>query len=147
VEELRLHYRQAGDATFTAVVMNIDATGTATARIALAQDRGGYDLEYHVEALAPSLTPLAAVGSETEPLVIRVPEAPPRRSPVVSAFVDDGRQDLDDEESSGGGVLSEWWFWTVVGVVVAGGVSAYVLFGPPSQDGLPDATLGSLPVE
>ena len=37
---------------------------------------------------------------------------------------------VSDDNSSAGPVYTRWWFWTAVGaVVVAGGVSAYLIFG------------------
>lgn len=132
VEELHLAYRHEGETRFTRVVMALDA-GVARARMALGGDPSRVlVIDYFVEAVAPSLTPVAHLGSEAEPFVVRVPAArAPSPAQVAGGAIDpevpggwasgvqDGSTPPVDEGSS---VTSKWWFWTLLGVVVVGGV-------------------------
>jgi hypothetical protein len=73
IEEYRLAYRQEGEARFTRIVMAVER-GVARARLPLAGDPARpTSIDFFVEAVAPSLTPLATLGSEADPLLVQVP--------------------------------------------------------------------------
>lgn len=142
VAEVRLVYRLGEDSA--RVVMTARPDGSFAARIpVVGEATRATDVAYHIVALAPSLTPLAGVGSAAEPLQLRIPaEAPaivPReeRPPVLS-------EREPAPPPSGGSVVEEWWFWTLIlGVVAAGAVTTGVLLGP-AQEGPEPGTLGSV---
>lgn len=155
VEELRLAYRQAGETRYTRVVMALDH-GVARARLPLGGDLSQpATIDYFVEAIAPSLAPLARVGSEAQPLVVEVPAArAPGPAEVAHAATDDGQEHPwasgvgggttpTGPSDSGGSVTSSWWFWTLIGVVVVGGtVGTYAAL---SSGGAPvSGTLGAI---
>lgn len=137
VHEVRLAYRQRGDARANTIVLPLDDGARAQGRIPLASDDAAYVIEYWLEAVAPSDHVLARVGSPSEPLVIEVPAAV-----AVAAIV---APEVDDEEpASGGDVTSEAWFWVVLAVLVAGagaGVAAGVVVG---SEGPEDGSLGNV---
>ncbi len=138
VDEVRIAYRHAGDEAFASVVMNVDDSAIARARLPAAEGDQAYRVEYHVESRAPSGAVLARLGSAEEPLAIEVPAAA-ELSPRVPILPAGGEAPPEDE---GGGLLSRWWFWTVVGVVVAGGVVAGILLTQGADDA-PQGTLGT----
>ncbi len=136
VASVRLAYRQGGESRFTQVLMEPDEAGRVRARIPLLGGRERYRVDYVVEALSPSRFVLAREGSVAEPRQIVVPaaELPPSLAPSTTPA---------PGESEGGSVLESWWFWTLIGVVVAGGTTAYVLLGPPSE-GPVEGSLGTI---
>jgi len=140
VDEMRLRYRAEGEERWSAVVMAIEG-GSASGRIPLRVDSGAYDVHYYAEAAAPSRTVLAVLGSEAEPLELRVPAAAASALARTSSGARDDELPPDEEEGSS--VLGAWWFWTAVVVVLGGGAAAYVLLGPPSE-GPPDGSLGNV---
>lgn len=142
VAEVRLQYRDSPESRFQTVVMDYGSDGVARASIPLAGGRDAYTIEYYVTALAPSLTTLGTVGTETEPLELAVPEAEVQRSVAIGTIGVAGTGD-DRRDDDGGGVLSKWWFWTAVVVVVGAGVATGVILA--SQSGTaPEGTLGTV---
>jgi len=136
VQEGRLRYRQDGAGAFSTIVMNV-RDGVASARIPLLEERDAYDVEYVIEAAAPSGAVLASAGSEGDPLAFTVPEAPQGSSPVLGVATTDGGEVVDDE----GGSLA--WLWITLGVaVVAGGVALAVVLA--SNSGPEDGSLGNV---
>lgn len=138
VHEARLAYRARGATEWGTSVMRLGADGVARASIPLSgpTDRTS-EIEYWVEARAPSGAQLAQLGTAEDPLRISVP-AETRRVQVIRVETP-GRG-----AAAPRGVLEQWWFWTIVGtVVVGGGVAGYVLLGPPS-DGPQDGSLGNV---
>jgi hypothetical protein len=144
IEEIRLAYRQGTEERFTRVLMTAGEDGVYRARIPVLTESGAaYDVSYFVEALAPSLTPLARLGSDAAPLELTVPSASaPTRGNGGLAAAPEGAG-ASDARPGGGSVLEEWWFWTLVALAVGGGVAAFVLLGPPSQ-GPEEGTLGGV---
>lgn len=140
VSEVRLEYRMANEAP-SRVVMTRRADGRYVARIPVVGDASSAtDVAYHIVALAPSLTPLAHVGTAAEPLQLRIP-AETRDAPAVVRVTDPAPA---PEPARGGSVAEEWWFWTLIAVVVIGGaVTTGILLGP-AQDGPEQGTLGSV---
>lgn len=147
VAEVRLAYRTTGEPGFSQVVMNARGGGLWVGRVPVigSSDRA-IDVAYYVVATAPSGTPLGNVGSEGEPLQLRVPaEVPDARGVAIAASQgDDGATRIDDGGGGGGSVVEEAWFWIVIGVLVAGGVTAGVVVGTTSQGGPDQGTLGSV---
>jgi hypothetical protein len=153
VEELRLAYRSEGETRFTRVVMALE-DGIARARMPLAGDpTRPLVIDYFIEAVAPSLTPVAHLGSEAEPLVVRVPAArAPEPAQVATGAVDaevPGRWTTRGGDApatpadEGGSVTSKWWFWTILGVVVIGaGVGTAVAVSSGGEP--PTGTLGAI---
>jgi len=141
VQELRLRYRQGGRSSFTTVVLEV-VDGAASTRLPLADTAEAYEVEYALEALAPSGTALANLGSTGDPLTLAVPEAPAGSG---------GGDDYVFEGSSGGGAVDDdeggslTWLWiTLVAVaVVAGGVTAALLVASDSG-GATDGSLGNI---
>ena len=141
-DEVRLAYRTRGATEFDRIVMSL-APETRSARARIPRDdsiAGQYVVEYYVQVFAPSQTVLASLGSAESPLTLAVA----RRG---VAIVDTGTGPrtgggAGTTDTGGGSVFGRWWFWTIVVGAIAGGVSAYVLLGPPSQ-GPSDGSLGS----
>lgn len=146
VDELRLVHRQAGDPGWSRVVMNRRADGTFTARIPLVGPANqAQDVAYYLVATAPSGAVLAGVGSEAEPLALRIPAELPSISTLSesSARVGAATEAARSDGSGGGSVVEEWWFWTLVGALVAGGVVTGVVLATQNGD-VPDGTLGTV---
>ncbi len=145
VAEVRLVYRMGAEPP-SRVVMTQRADGSYVARIPVVGDASSaIDVAYHVVALAPSLSPLAGVGSAAEPLSLRIPaesrDAPP---PVTTVVAPPEPEPAAPAPAGGGSVAEEWWFWTLIGLVVVGGaVTAGVLLGP-AQDGPERGSLGTV---
>lgn len=138
VQELRVTYRRAGDDRWLTTVVTPDEQGAATSPLAVSSTGGAaYEVEYRVEALSPSATVMATLGSESAPLHIAVPAA------AAAIASGDGPVDGQPVDSgSGGGVETEAWFWVVMGVLIVGagvGVGVGVAVGTT-----PSATDGSL---
>lgn len=148
IAEMRLAYRTAGEPGYSQVVMNERAGGLWVGRIPVVgrSDRP-IDVAYHVLATAPSGSVLARVGSEAEPLQLRIPAEvlDPRGVAIAASEGGDGMP-VDGERDGGGGgsVVEEPWFWIVIGVLVAGGVTAGVVVGTQSGGGPEQGTLGSV---
>lgn len=142
VDEVRLAYRTRGAAEFDRVVMSIaPEQGVARARIPRDDSIAGqYVVEYFVQAFAPSQTVLASLGSAESPLTLTIAR---RGVQIIDTGEGAGAAAGSGPVDSGSGsVFGKWWFWTLVVGAIAGGVTAYVLLGPPSQ-GPSDGTLGS----
>lgn len=144
VDEVRLVYRQGSEAGWSRVVMNRRPDGSYAARIPVVGPADqAVDVAYHVVATAPSGAELAHVGTEAEPLSLRIP---PEAAPAVTAStgpVIDPTAGGTSTDSGGTNVAEEWWFWTLIGVVVVGGVVTGVVVGTQTQ-GIPDGTLGTV---
>jgi len=137
VQEVRLRYRQGDAGSFSTIVMNV-RDGVASARIPLLDDGDAYDVEYVIEAAAPSGAVLASAGTAGDPLAFTVPEAPQGSSPVLGVGTPDGGEVVDDDE---GGSLA--WLWITLGVaIVAGGVTLAVVLA--SNSGPDDGSLGNV---
>ncbi len=112
VDEVRLAFRHSGESGYTRVVLNHRPDGVWTARIPVvgAADQM-IDVAYYLTATAPSGAEIGHLGSEAEPLTLRIPPASgaiasePITAPVTPA---------------GGDVTSEAWFWVLLAVAVAG---------------------------
>jgi hypothetical protein len=134
VQEVRLHYRHAGEPSFTTVVMPI-AEGVARSRLPIVEESTAYDVEYHIEASAPSGSILQSIGSANEPLVIHVPAS---RRAEVEVESTEFTGDVDEDE---GGSLA--WLWITLGVLaVGGGVTVAVLL--LTDSGPDDGSLGNI---
>ncbi|HEY8427330.1 MAG TPA: hypothetical protein VIL20_03115, partial [Sandaracinaceae bacterium] len=145
IAELRLVYRMGSEPP-ARVVMTPRGDGTYVARIPVVGDpRSPIDVAYHVVALAPSLTPLASLGSAAEPLSLRIPAEQARSSEPAAAGTSTPPEPTPLPPPSGGGsVVEEWWFWTLLAVLVVGaGVTTGILLGP-AQQGPEPGTLGSV---
>jgi hypothetical protein len=104
VEEYRVAYRPEGESRFTRVVMAVER-GVARARLPLAGDPSRpTSIDFFVEAVAPSLTPLATVGSEAEPLVVRIPAETARVASGDAASGDGGGGGVRGGSGAGGRV-------------------------------------------
>lgn len=147
ISEVRLAYRTAGE-PYSQVVMSPRAAGVWTARIPVVgrSDRA-LDVAYHIVAMAPSGAELGRVGSEAEPLQLRIPAEVPDPSAVAAAAIGDGSGGTTPGDGGGGGggsVVEEPWFWIVLGLVVAGGVTAGVVVATTSGGGPDQGTLGTV---
>ena len=140
VNEMQLVYRIGGEGA-ARVVMTAREDGSYTARIpVVGEATSATDVAYFIRALAPSLAPLGHVGTEAEPLQLRIPaevadienERPPALEPIIAP---------EPEEEGGGSVIEEWWFWVIIVAVVGGGVTAGILLG--TQQSAQEGTLGS----
>lgn len=120
VHEVRLRYRQADDQELTTVVMRV-AGGVAQARLPVLERGEAYEVQYFVEALAPSGATVGARGTESEPLSFTMPEA------RATASVGGGGGGGDGEPAAGGGD-DLWWLWTIIGLAVAGGAAVGIYF-------------------
>ncbi|AKF08594.1 hypothetical protein [Sandaracinus amylolyticus] len=146
VSEVRLAYRTAGEPGYSQVVMN-PRSGTWTARIPVVgtSDRA-LDVAYYLTVLAPSGAELGRVGSDAEPLQLRIPAEVPDPRGVAIAANGEGGVPLDGTERDGGGgsVAEEPWFWVIIGVLVAGGVAAGVIVATQPAGGPDQGTLGTV---
>jgi hypothetical protein len=135
VQEVRLHYRQGGEPSFTTVVMPI-SQGVARSRLPIVEQPAAYEVEYHIEASAPSGSILESIGTANEPLVIHVPASRRAEADVEST-------EFTGEDEDEGGSLA--WLWITLGVLaVGGGVTAAVLLltdGGPDDGSLGNITL------
>jgi len=124
VDEVRLAYRHAGDAGYSRVVLDHRPDGSFVGRIPVigAGDQP-IDVAYYLVAVSPSGSELGRLGSEAQPLALRIPSDAPRTSSVTF----DPSRDAPPAPAQGGGdVTSEPWFWILLGVVVVGaGVGIY----------------------
>jgi hypothetical protein len=135
VQELRVSYRRAGDARWLATAVATDGGALASTPIAVsAPGEDAYDVEYRIEALAPSGAVIGQLGSTDAPLHIAMPAV----VHVAAALTDDEHP----VAASGGGVETEAWFWVVMSVLIVGagvGIGVGVAYGTT-----PTATNGSL---
>jgi hypothetical protein len=134
VQEVRLAFRHSGESGYTRVVLNHRADGVWTARIPVvgATDQA-IDVAYYVTATAPSGAELGHLGSEAEPLTLRIP------ADLSGAVSGDPIAPLP---APGGDVTSEAWFWVLLAVAVAG-VGVGIGFGVNEGTRGPEAgTLG-----
>lgn len=141
VDEVRIAYRQQGEASFASLLMPFEE-GVARARLPLAEGSEAYVAEYYLEARAPSGAVLTRLGTAAEPLALDVPEAAVTTGGNTVIFQDREAPPRDE----GGGVLSQWWFWTAVAVVIAGGVTAGILLSS-GDEAPPQGTLGTFTLE
>jgi hypothetical protein len=113
VEEVRLAFRHSGESGYTRVVLNHRADGVWTARIPVvgATDQA-IDVAYFLTATAPSGMELGHLGSEAEPLTLRIP------ADTSGAIAGDP---IPMPAPSGGGdVTGEAWFWVLLTAAVVG---------------------------
>ena len=139
VSEVQLRYRVGGEGE-ARVVMTPRDDGTFSARIPVVGDASSAtDVSYYVTAMAPSLSPLATMGSEAEPLQLRIPAESSNteeRPPVLSQTPVTPVEEDDDS------LLEQWWFWTLIAALVVGGVTLAVVLG--TQQSPEEGTLGSV---
>lgn len=157
VAEVQLSYEVGNDGV-SRVVMTDRGDGTYTARVPVLGPETV--VTYHVVALAPSLTPLASVGSESEPMQLRLPARISEGAAVAVAQPDDrARSDSDPSDSgpptengppteSAAAAASDdlgeqWWFWTILAAALVGGVvtTAVLVAAQPRPE---EGTLGSV---
>lgn len=139
IEEVRLAYRHAGDPGFSRVVLDRRADGSYVGRIpVVGATEQAIDVAYFLTAVSPSGTELGHLGSEVQPLALRIPGDVPRSDAVAYQPVP------NVPPAHGGDVTSEPWFWILLGVVIVGaGVGIY--FGVDAATQGPEAgTLGSV---
>ncbi len=132
VGEVRLAYRTGGAPRFARLVMNIDPeTGIARGRIPLVgAPETEQQIEYYILALAPSMTPLAQLGDEAEPMQMRVPAQRGQQNPNPNP----NPNPVDNTSSS------KWWVGLIVAIAAVGlGVGGYFLL----RDEAPNGSLGS----
>jgi hypothetical protein len=115
VDEVRLAYRHAGDPGYSRVVLARHADGSFVGRIPVvgAADQA-MDEAYYLSAVSPSGSELAHLGSEAQPLALRIP-GETGGAPQVSFD-----PATDAPPARGGDVTGEPWFWILLGVVVVG---------------------------
>lgn len=134
VGEVRLAYRTSDAPRFARLVMNVDPeTGIARGRIPLVGAPEAEQLvQYYIIALAPSMTPLAQLGDEAEPMQLSVPaQRGPDRNPDP---------DPDPDPVTPSTSTSKWWVGLIVGIAAVGlGVGGYFLF----REEAPNGSLGN----
>jgi hypothetical protein len=136
VDEVRLAYRHAGEPGYTRVVLNRREDGRWMGRIpVVGSTETALDVVYYLTANAPSGTELSQLGSDAEPLSLRIP-ADLRAPALATGGTTDG----------GGDVASEPWLWVLIGVAVVGagvGIGVGVALGGqgPEQGTLGIVTL------
>lgn len=129
VSEVRLSYHHSGEPGYTRVVLNRRADGSWSGRVpVVGSTDAAIDVVYYLTAVAPSGTQLTALGSEAEPLSLRIPADV--RAPALAVRA-------DEAPPGGGDVASEPWLWVLVGVVVVGagvGIGVGVAIGGQGPD-------------
>jgi hypothetical protein len=141
VQELRVHYRLAGDSRYLNIVLATEPDGSATTPLAVTPPPGAYSVEYYVEALAPSSTVLGRLGSAEAPRQLAIPAPSASDTRIVEGPSGTGGP---APVTGGGGIETEAWFWVVLGVlVVGGGVGAGVGIAL-SSGGAQDGSLGTV---
>jgi hypothetical protein len=136
VQEVRLAFRHSGESGYTRVVLNHRADGVWTARIPVvgAADQA-IDVAYYLTATAPSGTELGHLGSEAEPLTLRIP-------PDAGGLSGERASVPMPPPTGGGDVTSEAWFWVLLVAAVAG-AGVGIGFGVDAATAGPEAgTLG-----
>lgn len=134
VGEVRLAYRTSDAPRFARLVMNVDPeTGIARGRIPLVgAPEAEQVVQYYIVALAPSMTPLAQLGDEAEPMQLSVPA---QRATERQPDPDPHPDPIERSSSS-----SKWWVGLIVGIAVAGlAVGGYFLF----REEAPNGSLGN----
>jgi hypothetical protein len=117
VDEVRLAYRHAGDPGFSRVVLDRRADGSYQGRIPVVGPTDQeIDVAYFLTAVSPSGSELGRLGSEAEPLALRIPADTGR----IGALPRGGLGEAPPVRGGGGDVASEPWFWILLGVVVVG---------------------------
>lgn len=141
VQEIRLSYQQEAGGRWVRVDVDV-ADGAGSARIPLAGGDQAYSVRYYFEALAPSRTVVATVGTRSEPLELTVPA--PRAQTVAIVPTPTGPSsssgEVDEDE---GGIATKWWFWTIVGTVVVAGAVTGGVVATSGTDAPPNGTLGT----
>ena len=117
VAEVRLAYRHAGDPGFSRVVLDRHPDGSYVGRIPVvgATDQA-IDVAYFLSAVSPSGTELGQLGSEAQPLALRIPGDIPSATTVSR----DAVAEAPPIQSGGGDVASEPWFWILLGALAIG---------------------------
>jgi hypothetical protein len=116
VAEVRIAYRRRGDARWVTAVATPEG-GLASSPLAVSTSGlDAYEVEYHVEALAPSSAVVARLGTADAPLVISEPAG----SAAVASGDATGGGVAPTDHGGGGGIESEPWLWILVGVAVVG---------------------------
>ena len=149
VHELRVVYRNGPDLPFERTLMRTAEDGSH-AHLPLRDGRDAYTVEYYVEALAPSGSVLATLGSPEAPLTIAVPEE------EVIAQVDPGAFDVSRGGSplpppSGG--VDVGWVVAIAAIVAVGagvgiGLGVWTTTQGPAPGSLGQGTLmppGAMP--
>ncbi len=138
VEDLRVAFRASDvEAPYTRLEMTRASPERAEAQLPIPEDSGGSaELEYYIEALAPSGASLARVGDAESPLAISITRPQSAPDLALRGIEEDHADRPTRVEPTSGGLLGEWWFWTAVGaVVIGGGVTSYVLLNQGPEDG------------
>lgn len=146
VAEVRLAYRTEGE-PWSQVVMNRREAGTWSGRIpVLGSAASAHDVAYYLVALAPSGAELGAVGSQAEPLQLRIPaEAPAPAARQLAERAPARPEPVASPVPGGGNLAEEPALWVILGLVVAGGIAAGVGIGIATQPSGPEqGTLGSV---
>jgi hypothetical protein len=145
VDELRLFYRAPGESAFAQVVMSPREGGVWSGRIPVVADaERAMEVDYYFVALAPSGAELARVGSEREPLRLRVLS---EDGGAGAAAIPASRRAGGSAEGGGhgGSIAEEPAFWIVLALVVAAGIGAGVGIGVATAPSGPEqGTLGVL---
>lgn len=114
VGEVRLAYRHAGDPGFSRVVLDRHPDGSYVARIPVVGPTDqAIDVAYFLTAVSPSGVELAHLGSDAQPLALRIPADGGGGGGARDGFA-------DAPPARGGDVTSEPWFWILLGVVAVG---------------------------
>ncbi|MEM6959210.1 MAG: hypothetical protein AAF645_26240, partial [Myxococcota bacterium] len=131
VQEVQVRYRAAGAPRFATAVVDLE-NGNGTVRLPLlGTGETAQVMEYFFVALAPSRTPIAGLGSESEPIRLTVPAAD---EALEVTPIEPG----EGPEASEGG--SKWWIALIVVGVAGAAVGGYFLL----RGDEPSGSLGSV---
>ncbi len=139
VGEVRLAYRHAGDPGYSRVVLDRHPDGSYVARIpVIGATEQAIDVAYYLTAVSPSGTELGHLGSDAQPLALRIPGDVPRADAIPPGAISDA------PPQRGGDVASEPWFWILVGALAIGAGVGIGLGVDAATRGPEGGTLGTV---
>jgi len=144
VDGVQVSHRRAGEDAFERTHEPLGSDGSAT--VILLGRTMAEPLEYYIEALAPSETPLGRLGSPIEPLDGGTQRTIARQDGAIVVLPPNGGPATPTDDDADG-ILTQWWFWTAAGAVVVGAVLVIVLASSSGggEADPPSTTLGELP--
>jgi tetratricopeptide (TPR) repeat protein len=133
VTQVVMRYRRRGAAGEFRETTAATGQPVRISAVSLPAQGAPYQVHYYLEGRATDGTPLANLGSATEPLVLEV------QAPVAPSAERSRRR---ARRESGGSVFGTWWFWTITGAVVVGAAATTVVV--LNTETTPDSDLGTI---
>ncbi len=124
VHEVRLSYLLPGDTGYTRVIMPLGPDG-ASARVPLLADPQAFTVSYFIEAVSPSGSTLARLGTREEPNTFTVPILITTVAPDPLVLNEGEPLGTTPEESQEvESPPKRWWIGVIIAALVVGGGAA-----------------------